>query len=528
MATALQRWFLFPALALLVLAQNGQGQSSVHWSFFKVADGLSEQVFTAISLTPQGKLIAANANDPLASELDGYSVSNFPAPPGFIGGIRESPGGQRWALAANGLLEFKDGAWLLHPVPEMAGKFQSQSAPPFFPVRQGCVMVLLPDRLIEFSTEDPDQPRTTVIRDAAQTRIGPFTGMALEHDGTLWICGASGIAKAADPARNVTPQTQWQEFVPPDTLQLGNLTAPEPDDNGGITLIGEAASNHQKTPLTFDGAQWTVRPGGSENFIRAWRGPGRSFWAATSESLFQWDDTRTNWIEDDEISAGRIFDTEVEPGGAFWLATSGGLIRGSPALWQKPDALRDVDSPVPYLTVDSDGRAYFIADGALHLLENGQHRQFPLPSESQNSTPALFPMVNAPLVVEMGSTLLQFQHEDGSFKPLTPPQGQPAIALGYTPAGGLCFSMPGANSSFEEYDGAYFPLKGAPAVGPDTKLTTCYTAHDGDFWMGGENEVLWEHGGQWQSLVSQRPNRAGYGSRIGGNAGRKHSVCDAQ
>jgi signal transduction histidine kinase len=493
---------------LIALAQNGQGQTAVHWSFYKTADGLPEQVFNSVSFTPQGKLIAASVNAGVVSELDGYSVSNFSAPAGFVGRVYESPGGQRWALSPEGLLEFKNDAWLPHPVPEIAAEFPSrpirqETAPTLVPIRQGCVLLLLPERLMEFSAKDPDHPRTVVLREAARTGIGSFSGMAISPDGVLWICGAHGLARAANQARNLSPEMSWQEFVPPQSLQLENLISPEADDSGGITVVAESAATHEKIAVTFDGHHWTVLPAGPENFLRAWRGPNRTFWAATTESLFQWDEAAINWVEIDDISVGRIFDVTVEPGGAFWLATSEGLIRGSAELWQQPQAVHGLNSSVQCIAADSNNRILFIAGNKLHMLDNGQLREFTLPSVSKNPQPTygIFPMVSAPMLVEVGNSLFQFRPEDGMFKSFRPQNRLRMIALGYLPTGSLCLSTPG----FEEFDGGQArPWKSAPeADGSDARFTTLFAARNGDFWLGGEGGVLWRHGDQWQPVACQ-------------------------
>ena len=370
-----KRWFIIFAVAFLTLAETGWGQSATHWSSYKIADGLSEPVFNSVSFTPQGKLIATSLNVPRASKLDGYSVSNFPAPAGNSGRICESPGGQCWALVPQGLMELKNDAWLLHPVSEIAAAYRSSSprpgcAPPFFPIRQGCVLFLLPDGLGEFSEENPDEPRTIIMRAAAQTQIGSFIGMTLSREGGLWIGGTRGLARVTGPARNLEPNSTWQEYIPPEFLSISNLSQPVSDDDGGVTLVAESAVDHQKMVVMFDGHNWTALPAGSRNFFHAWRGPDQAIWAATAESLFQWVASRTNWVENEEISAGQIFDVEMEPGGAFWLATADGLFRGAPSLWQKPGPVRDLDAPVQCMTLDEEGRFYFIAGNQLHMLQN--------------------------------------------------------------------------------------------------------------------------------------------------------------
>lgn len=511
MAKASKRWpgFLAALFTLAGLtAETGWAQGAVHWSFFKTADGLSEPVYHAIAFTPQGRLVAADTNAPLAAELDGYAISNFPAPLGFSGRICESPGGQRWAMVPTGLLEFKDkfkdDSWRRYDVPEIAAAFRSgsrKSPPPFLPIRQGRVLFLLPSRLMEFLAEDPDHPQTVILRTATQAGIGPFTGMAVAPDGSLWISGAHGVARAAGPVRNLNPATAWETLVPPVTLGLEQFEGPEPDNRGGITFMVKSRLAGQMLPVTFDGRIWNAWPGGPANLQWAWRGPDGTLWAASGESLFQWDSSQTNWVKSDEVPVDQIFDVAVEPDGAFWLATSDGLIRGAAALWQKPAALRDDDSPVSCLTMDPAGAIYYIAGHQLHQFKGGWHREFPLPGGPQNPSEVreLFPVKDGSLLVDIPDGPLQFQPADGSFKRLPPDEGVP---LGRLLDGDVCFYRTGQKFPLAEFDGRESQrLAGASASDvPTDGLTALFSAPGGDLWLANRYSVCWRHGGVWEEF----------------------------
>ena len=484
------------------------GQDALHWSSYKMADGLTEPGFNAAGFTPQGKLIATSLTAPLAAELDGYTVSNFPAPAGNLGRICASPAGQRWAMVPQGLMEYKDHVWQLHPVPEIAAAWAAGPPPrDFVPVRQGCVLFLLPQGLMEFSGENPEAPRTRILHPAAQTRIGPFTGMAVSPNGGLWICGAQGLARLPGPLRNLGSQTIWQEYFPPDSLLSNHLSRPESGMEGGVTLLAESTVNHEPTVVTFDGQHWEARPAGPRKFFRAWSGPGHTLWAVTTESLFQWVAVRTNWVANDEITAGQINDVAVEPGGAFWLATSDGLFRCAQPLWEKPEPLHDLDLPATSLTLDGEGALYFIAGQQLHWLQTETDHSFPLPAVSQNpaTVPTLFLLKNGSLLVETGGALFQFRPDKGTFDPVPMPAGaQPVKALGRLPEGGVCLYHD-RDDTLDVFDGTRFqPLTNPPPLQKeDAGLTTLFAAENGDLWLGGGAVVWWRHNGVWKRFASQ-------------------------
>jgi signal transduction histidine kinase len=467
-------------------------------------------VFDSVSFTPQGRLIATRSNAPLASELDGYSVSNFPAPAGTAGRICESPGGQRWAIVSKGLMELKNGAWLLRPIPEINNAFHPPSpnwghVPAFLPVRQGSVLFLRPDGLMEFLNDNPGEPRTVSIRAAAETGIGDFTGMAMARDEGLWISGTRGLAKILGPVRNLDSKTPWRGFTPPESLQLSNLSQPVPDNSGGITLVAETAGD-QKTVVTFDGKNWATLPASPQNIFCAWREPDQTIWGASSNLLLEWSTTRTNWVEHREISAGRISDVAMEPGGAFWLATSDGLFRGALSLWCTPEPVRDLDLPVACMTLDKNDWLYFIAGNKLHRLRNELHREYPLSSAMQNAQMAqsLFPLKDGSLLVDNGNSLFQFKTNDGLFSAL-PKRVQPAKPLGLLPDDSICLFHSGEHFHLDTYDGANFhPLPNPPPFRDvDDSLTTLVSARNGDLWIGGRRAVYWCHDGKWQRFASE-------------------------
>ncbi len=508
-----QRWPILFTVACVMLTVTSRGQNATHWTSYKMADGLTQPVFNSVSFTPQGRLLATSPNAPLAAELDGFSVNSFPAPPHNLGRIGESPGGQRWAMVPGGLMEFKDEGWVVHPVPEIAaaqnaGFPRTGGGPPFLPVRQGSVLYLLPEGLMEYSAENPEGMRTRTLRRAAQGRIGRFTGMAVARDGALWISGEHGLARLTGPVRNLGPETAIQEYSAPEDLSLSEFNQPEPGDNCEIILMAESGTDHQKVVITFDGRQWLGRPAGGRNFFRAWAGPRQALWAVNPESLYQWDARRTNWVENEEVSAGPINDVAREPGGAFWLATADGLFRCAPALWGKPASGRDPDLPVACVAAGGDGGIYFIAGNQLHRLQNEADRVFPFPAaliESPGKR-SIFPLKDGAILVVAESGRWQLNPGDDSFQavPASNPTNDCKV-LGLLPDGGVGFYHSGEHPHFDEFNGTQFqdwpnPPEGFHVVADSSAVL--FSTRNGDLWLGGGNGVWWCHNSRWQQFVS--------------------------
>ena len=199
-----------------------------------------------------------------------------------------------------------------------------------------------------------------MLLSAAQTQLEKFSGLTLARDGGLWIAGARGLAKVSGPVRNLRPDSEWHDFVLPESLQIHNLQEPHEDDEGTVTALAESATDHQKALAHFDGQHWTAEAVPIERARYAWRGPDKTDWAATIDSSANGNPAGGKLIESEEGSVRQYYDVAVEPGGAFWLASSDGLFRYAPLTWRCPSPARSLVAAVHGLTGDESGRLWFV------------------------------------------------------------------------------------------------------------------------------------------------------------------------
>ncbi|MCW5552860.1 MAG: hypothetical protein KIS67_11960 [Verrucomicrobiae bacterium] len=510
-------WHLLIGAAVLALAETGWSQPAANWRVFKRADGLPESVGLAVTFSQQGKVLVKHPNLDFVSELDGYSVNVIPAPDAAMPHrVYGSPAGQLWTVTAQGLREFRDGNWMVHPVAEIGEALRAGISPPvravpLCPVRQGIVLVLLPDRLLEFNAETPDKPQTRVLRTAAQTGMGSFSGMTLARDGGLWIAGRHGLTKVAGPVRNLRLESDWQEWLPPASAGFRNLQEPWEDPDGGITLLAETSETGRKLVVRFDGQHWTAIPMGSERLRFAWSGPDRSLWAASINSLFQRGAGEMELTETSELAARSYFDLAVEPSGAFWLATSDGLFRYALPLWRSPEPAQRINSLVHNFVEDVAGRLSFLAGPSLHLLDNDLHREHPLPASAAGigaTVQTLFPLKDGSLLLDAGDQLLQFQPGTGTFTVLAPTPGQRLFRpLGVLTDGRLCVLNPGraaesVDARLEAFDGRNFETLpySLPEAVDFARPLRLFMARNGDLWLYGEAGIAWCHERKWRSF----------------------------
>jgi signal transduction histidine kinase len=458
------------------------------------------------------------------SELDGYTLRTIPMPEGRRTRVYQSPGGQLWMVVPQGLAEYRDTGWSTYQVPEIArshppSPLRLTDPVPLYPVRHGLVLCLLPDRLLEFSASGQDGARTATLRAADQTQIGLYQGFTPSRDGGLWISGERGLAKVPGPLRMLRTEAEWRQYVIPDSLQVTNLQSPREDDQGGVTVIGDCETNEHKAIVHFDGQTWNLQASAMRKVRQAWRGPGGIGWATSIDGLFQWETDNGEVTQNDEISPRQFWDSAMETGGNFWLATSDGLFRYSPPLWRTPTGLKKILTSVNCLTADGDGRLWFIAGGRLQTFFGDSLKDYPLPQSLSGSLQAraLFWLRRGTLILAAAGPedttrdeLFRWQADRGVFQALSPEEIPPGSkALGLLRDGTLCVRLPqpGASSgagSWVVFDGQ----RSEPFADPPPRSMigdghcTLFTAQNGDLWVSGPAATACYHEGRWTAFTS--------------------------
>jgi len=448
----LKRCVLAPALVFVVLAR-GHCQQAATWRDYNAADGFPESAFRSVTLAESGAVLAVSAASDRVCLFDGYEAKSLPLPRGATH-VCQSPSGQLWTLSAQGLWTLKDQTWKLYPLPALS------AAPPTIqipvcPVRLNVVLCLLPNRLIECNAEDPARFRVKTLRTAG-TNLGQFTSMSLGVEDELWIAAERGLACVSGPQRSLGASSPWREFVLPASLHLQHLRHPQPDENG-VTLIADSSEDSQAKVVRFEGEHWQAWALGPPQLSFAWRGPDNSYWACSFDHLFH--SRGADLAADSELSPRQYLDVTLDWRGTFWLATSAGLVRFTPGLWQPAKADQKISPLVQSLA--NDGRWPDTL---------GQIARFDM-------DPAR-------------TALIDGGQSGARLKP-----------IGLLRDGRICYAtVPVKDSSqrnrLEAFDGAHFqPL---PIVVPPSaaagNLSCLLWAQSGDLWLGGDFGVAWLHG----------------------------------
>lgn len=327
--------FPLAAVLLALLLREAAGNGNNSWRSFTQADGLPENACAGVSVGAAGNVLVRPAHSNVLAILEGYSTARIPLPESARLGVFESPAGQLWALTAEGFREFRDGVWLPRPWPEAGGGMavNPAAALALCPVRQGRVLVLFPDCLMEWDSGTANQPVVRLIRRVEQTALGRFHSFHLGPGGSLWISAAHGVAKIQGPIRSLKLDGPWAEIIFPQELQIADTQTVVEDAAGVIAVRAESVATGAPVAAQFDGRLWSVAPAELGPIRFAWRADGHT-WLVNSNVLWEWEGGSAVPQRREELRAHAITGAAVEAGGAFWLATDQGLFRHLPTLWQ--------------------------------------------------------------------------------------------------------------------------------------------------------------------------------------------------
>ncbi len=504
---------LFPTLfGACLLAMAGQAQNALNWRVYKSGDGLPETVTSSVTVGAHGNIWVKHLNADLAGCLDGYEIRTIPSPGPGNNRIYESASGQIWTLAPEGLQQYKDGGWIHYAVPTISEELHRNNLSlfhliPLYPAKQNHVLFLIPDALMEFSGDDPNHVQTATLRLANQTGLQRFSSMTAARDGGLWISGGNGLAKLPGPIRNLKPDTEWKEHLLDAQLQIQNLREPTEDDEGGVTALAETADGKRQVAARFDGRTWTVQTLPTGKVVRAWREANKTWWAMTTYSLFQWQDGQPEMTVNEEISAHRYFDLAVEPGGIFWLATSDGLFRYAPLLWQGPPGGGNLNSPVNAIAEDREDALWVASGNSLHRFLNNQWQEHPFPpamSGDFQGPRGLLALTNGAIVVDMGERLWQFSPADEKFSQIAAQPGTRLKALGLLKDGTLCLQVLNTAAADQPYQLTVYDGRGFgpfPYAGPGPELgkelAFVVASHNGRLWLAGNKGIGFYEDKEW-------------------------------
>lgn len=346
--------FLAPILVLAVVLAVGapaDGAATNGWRVFTTADGLAENACVSLTVGASGNAVVRHAKSGAVSVLDGYGVVIVPAPGTNQGRVYESPGGQLWTVAGEGLLEFRDGAWAPHPVPQVARHHREgpTNAIRLQPVRQGRVLILLPGETLQLDASDPDRPRVEAVAFTPPTATLPAAVELPEafevrhvHDrqpgpgGVWWFATADGLFRHGPELWQAAPPPRPEETVPNGNRPVTAATQRPPGEwqvhfvaRSGDEWFGGRAGIAQRRGSEVR-LHLSTNQLGPEDALAFAQSPEGRLWCATPRKVWEFDGRA--WLA---VRAGfdGIKALRCARDGTLWVAAANGIHRLAQGAW---------------------------------------------------------------------------------------------------------------------------------------------------------------------------------------------------
>ncbi len=499
------RWAV-AALAGLALASRAD-----QWRLYKAADGLSESLSTAVTVSPRGNVWVKHGEVNAISMLDGYTIQHIPTPVERIYRVYQSRAGRIWAVYDEGLLGFVGNEWVAYPLTNHLTQAESNQlragrSPAILPAEEDRVLMLLPDRLVQFHAVDQ---RFAVLKRADDLGLGRWLDLAPAANGGLWLTAQRGVARFGLPVRRLSAASEWTEREIPATLDATNLHRPFEDDAGGLTMIAEPVTPGRGLLAHFDGTNWLARGVPDENLRFAWRdAESEAFWGVTLNKLLRFESNRVATVTP-PLTPGQILDVAVQPRGVFWLATRQGLLRHAPSAWHSPAWPTRAPGLVQGLAEDAVGTLWVAAEAGLFGYRGNVWTAHAWPAGLEPAfqpKDGLFALADGALCLTVGTALWRFDPPSGRFAELAHPAGREVLrVLGRDEAGGLLVltrneAEPGDPPHCEVFDGRRFTewTAGPPLPATGGEVFFCERARNGDWWVGTSAGPAWWRDGRWQ------------------------------
>lgn len=176
-----------------------------------------------------------------------------------------------------GLRHYEDGRWILHRIAEVEKINWTQRGFSILPFEHDHVLVMLPDRLLEY---DPMAHRSTTLKTAVEAGLLRFDGMAAGPDG-IWITGRNGIARL-----DRTTNWKWSVFFST-AAGLSDLQYPLPGNAGELFATGRNTAIGKRVLVRLVRGRWEIVPTGAGEVVRGWRGEDDSIWVQEQNKLFR-------------------------------------------------------------------------------------------------------------------------------------------------------------------------------------------------------------------------------------------------
>lgn len=399
-------------LIFLLIAGPIPCHSKDGWRFWSVTDGLAASRSEDLAVAPNGRIWANHGTLFYMSTIDGFECRSISNPWARYLHVEAGLTDDVWTVNSSNILHYKNGVWHEYPFTN------AREIVSFIPYQDNRVLFALQDRLIDF---DSGSQSATPIFTSDDIQLGPFQDTIRTPDGIVWVSCDYGLLKLEQNIDGFSRGFRWKTYkyhpLNVTSFRILNFT---PDNN----LIGLADSETQwkNVIVSFDTRkkQFVRILDWNDRLTEAWQDSEGYVWFHDSFNLFKIVAGEVENVEQEGVLVGEIFDVEVDEHGMFSLATSEGVARYIPAIWNVPAEVQHINTWVHAIREDHQGRIWFLSDQKLICFDNQTWHLFPLPedySAHRHETEDLCILPDNRLVFNTGnhSEFMVFDPEKKSF-----------------------------------------------------------------------------------------------------------------
>jgi len=425
--------------------------------------------------------------------FDGYGVTLVPEPRGGqqpvwadTKRVYADAAGNLWTASLDALREYRDGKWTVLYAPPPGHRVLAA-----VPAGRR-VLVLLDNALGEFN---PDRQEWREVRKAEQSRIAPFLDLCPGGAEEVYVTGEHGVAKLRISSDGAP--SGWLE-VNGGTQSLTHFVFPQP---GAAELFAQAVSarDHLHHIVRWAGNELQNVYLSAGDDLRGWRAGDGATWISDGPSIVRLLGGRKYPVEKAGVLSGNIYDVFSEAGQAFWVATSEGIARYTPPLWERPAGAETFDLPVHAITEDGRGTVWMSATDSLLEYRGENWIRHKLPDGFRThtvETNSLVPLPDGRILVKVlganaTDAILAMDPGSGRFTRLSHPEGRSLTMLQVRERGGAWVGsevrgVPGFR--LEIYDGTrYRKVLELGAEWRGANLRCVLEGAKAEIWLGGSS-----------------------------------------
>lgn len=506
----------------LLLCGTVSAQRSTHVRVFRPSGSYPANV----SVSPIGSVLSRSGDSPALLILDGYARREVPMLVETPYRVYQSRSAQLWSVTKEGLQLHHGDEWSLHPIAEIQNELANnpvrQLRPiPILPAEVSRVLILLSDRLLDYNAGTRE---TRVLKQARQTGLGEFLELQEGADEAVWISGTFGLARLSGPMRRIAGDTPWREYILPKTNVVNTMHRPfELPAGRVIASASSAGGDGSRFIVQLEDDEFSWLPIRGEKIKQGWGAWERTVWGYSSTALFRIEAHPEARLRKEPVS-GAQYDLACEVNGAFWIASSEGLLRYAPFLWRAPPGWEDLQSSMHSLAVDGEREVVWAGTPEGLIRARGARLEiFAWPEAAENVLPprdSLFLLKDGKVMVgtKPRPMLLDPEAETAAERFSFPqiPEGVQVHTLGELRDGTVCTWFEGAAdeaADLRAFDGKEFRRMELPEI--ETRggeLLLAVESTRGDLWLGTSSglivvrrndEVVAYHGPE-QGLANER------------------------